>query len=280
VAASGKSVQLVVPKALTATTNGHVATPSDSVAEPIIHVEHLTKNYVLAGGVVHALRDVSVDVFRGEFVAIMGASGSGKSTFMNLIGCLDRPTSGTYQLDGIDVAKLDSDGLALVRNRKVGFIFQGFNLLPRMTAISNVMLPMAYAGLTPELMRRRGEAALAAVGLADRADHRPSQMSGGQQQRAAIARSLVNGPSMILADEPTGNLDSRTSVEVMAILQQLNERGITIVLVTHEPDIATYCKRVIRFRDGRVIEDAINRDLQSAAQVLRELPDEDPEEGP
>lgn len=269
---------MIAAQSLAAKTNGRSPEPPGSGPVPIVHVEHLTKNYVLAGGVVHALRDVSVDVARGEFVAIMGASGSGKSTFMNMIGCLDRPTSGTYRLDGIDVAELDSDGLALVRNRKVGFIFQGFNLLPRMTAIGNVVLPMAYAGLTPEIMRQRGLAALDAVGLADRAEHRPSQLSGGQQQRAAIARALVNGPSMILADEPTGNLDSRTSVEVMAILQRLNEHGITIVMVTHEPDIATYCTRHVRFRDGRVIEDRINPDLRNAAQVLRELPAEVPEE--
>ena len=270
---------MMTPVSLEGKTNGHIPATPVGTPTPIVHVEHLTKDYVLAGGVVHALRDVSVDVHAGELVAIMGASGSGKSTFMNMIGCLDRPTSGTYRLDGIDVANLDSDGLALVRNRKVGFIFQGFNLLPRMSAMGNVILPMAYAGLSGDVMRQRGLAALAAVGLADRADHRPSQMSGGQQQRAAIARALVNGPSMILADEPTGNLDSRTSVDVMAILQRLNEHGITIIVVTHESDIATYCKRVVRFRDGRVIEDQINPDFRSAAQALRELPVEAPEEG-
>jgi putative ABC transport system ATP-binding protein len=270
---------MIAPESLATKTNGHSpALVKGSAKAPTIHVEHLTKNYVLDAGVVHALRDVTVDVWAGEFVAIMGASGSGKSTFMNMIGCLDRPTSGTYQLDGIDVAKLDSDGLALVRNRKVGFIFQGFNLLPRMTALGNVMLPMAYAGLSADVMRQRGHTALEMVGLSGRADHRPSQMSGGQQQRAAIARALVNGPSIILADEPTGNLDSRTSIEVMAILQRLNEHGITIVLVTHEPDIATYCKRVVRFRDGRVIEDWMNPEHRNAAQALRELPAEAPEE--
>ena len=270
---------MIAPNLPGATTNGRAPVPAGDARGPIIRVEHLSKDYPLAGGVVHALRDVSVDVAVGEFVAIMGASGSGKSTFMNLIGCLDRPTAGTYLLDGIDVSDLDSDGLALVRNRKVGFIFQGFNLLPRMTAIGNVTLPMAYAGLTAEVRRQRGLAALAAVGLEDRADHRPSQLSGGQQQRAAIARALVNGPSIVLADEPTGNLDSRTSVEVMAILQRLNEHGITIVVVTHEPDIANYCKRVVRFRDGRVIEDWTNSNVWNAAQALRELPIEPPEEG-
>ena len=270
---------MIAPESRAATTNGRTPAPVGEARAPIIHVEHLSKDYVLAGGVVHALRDVTVDVAVGEFVAIMGASGSGKSTFMNLIGCLDRPTAGTYLLDGIDVAGLDSDGLALVRNRTVGFIFQGFNLLPRMSAIGNVTLPMAYAGLTAEVKHQRGLAALEAVGLGDRADHRPSQLSGGQQQRAAIARALVNGPSIVLADEPTGNLDSRTSVEVMAILQRLNEHGITIVVVTHEQDIANYCKRVVRFRDGRVIEDWTNPDLRNAAQALRELPVEAPEEG-
>lgn len=239
---------------------------------PTIKVEHLSKDYVLGTTIVHALRGVSVEVHRGEFVAVMGASGSGKSTFMNLIGCLDRPTRGAYFLDGIDVAQLDADQLALVRNRKVGFIFQGFNLLPRMTALANVMLPMVYAGVPHATMYERGFAALAAVGLAERADHRPAQLSGGQQQRVAIARSLVNGPSIILADEPTGNLDSRTSVEVMAILQQLNHHGITIILVTHEPDIATYCQRVVRFRDGRVVEDRLNPDQVDAVATLAEMP--------
>ncbi|HVC34151.1 MAG TPA: ABC transporter ATP-binding protein [Chloroflexota bacterium] len=245
--------------------------------DPIIRVEHLTKDYHLGTTVVHALRGVTLDVFPGEFVAVMGASGSGKSTFMNLIGCLDHPSGGIYLLDGIDVAQLDGDDLALVRNRKVGFIFQGFNLLPRMTALGNVTLPMVYAGVPHQAMEERALAALEAVGLADRADHRPSEMSGGQQQRVAIARSLVNGPSIILADEPTGNLDSRTSVEVMAILQRLNAQGITIVLVTHEADIATYCKRVVRFRDGRVIQDQVSVNRRLAAAVLAEIPAEEEE---
>ena len=247
-------------------------------SEPTIHVEELAKDYYLGATIVHALRGVSLDVFPGEFVAVMGASGSGKSTFMNLIGCLDRPTRGTYLLDGIDVAVLDRDDLASVRNRKVGFIFQGFNLLPRMTALGNVMLPMMYAGVPRAMMETRAIAALDAVGLADRANHKPAEMSGGQQQRVAIARSLVNGPSMILADEPTGNLDSRTSVEVMAILQQLNARGITIVLVTHEPDIAGYCKRVVRFKDGRVIQDYANPTPRLAAAALAEMAVDEPRE--
>jgi putative ABC transport system ATP-binding protein len=240
-------------------------------ATPTVQVENLTKDYVLAAGVVHALRDVTLKVYPGEMVAVMGASGSGKSTFMNLLGCLDRSTSGTYHLDGIDVSDLDSDSLAYIRNRKIGFVFQGFNLLPRMTALGNVALPMVYAGLSSEAIHVRALAALEAVGLADRADHRPAQMSGGQQQRVAIARALVNGPTMILADEPTGNLDSRTSVEVMAILQQLNRRGITIILVTHEADIADYCKRSVRFKDGLVIDDRVNPKPRNAAAFLAEL---------
>jgi putative ABC transport system ATP-binding protein len=251
-------------------TNGH--------RQPTIRVEHLTKDYHLGDTVVHALRGVSLDVYPGEFVAVMGASGSGKSTFMNLIGCLDRPTSGTYLLDGIDVARLDGDALAAVRNRKVGFVFQGFNLLPRMSALGNVMLPLVYAGVPAGVREARARVSLAAVGLSDRADHRPAQLSGGQQQRAAIARALVNGPSIILADEPTGNLDSRTSVEVMAILQQLNAHGITIVLVTHEPDIAAYCQRVVRFRDGRVLDDALNPAPRDAAVVVAGLPPDEPDQ--
>jgi putative ABC transport system ATP-binding protein len=233
--------------------------------EPAIRALNLTKDYWMGTEVVHALRGVSVDVYPGELVAIMGASGSGKSTFMNLLGCLDRPTGGTYWLDGIDVAGLSADDLAVVRNRKVGFIFQGFNLLPRMNALANVGLPLIYAGVPDAIARRRALAALEAVGLANRAGHRPAEMSGGQQQRVAIARSLVNGPAILLADEPTGNLDSRTSVEVMAILQELNAKGITIVLVTHEPDIAAYCSRVVRFRDGRIIEDRLNSQPRRAA---------------
>ena len=257
-----------------AAPTSNTPTQSDLGSEPTIRVENLTKNYVMGDNIVHALHGVSLTVSPGEFTAVMGTSGSGKSTFMNLIGCLDRPTSGSYFLDGIDVAHLAPDELAFVRNRKVGFIFQGFNLLARLSALRNVMLPMAYAGVPKSVMEERARAALEAVGLAGREDHRPNQLSGGQQQRVAIARSLVNSPSIILADEPTGNLDSRTSIEVMAILQRLNAQGITIVLVTHESDIATYCGRVVQFRDGRIVEDRCHPNPVDAAAALASFPKE------
>lgn len=243
-----------------------------SAEQPIIRVEGLTKEYRMGANVVRALRGVDLQVMPGEFVAVMGPSGSGKSTFMNLIGALDRPAAGSYWLDGALVSALSRDQLAAIRNRKVGFIFQGFNLLPRQTAIGNVMLPMLYAGLGGGQRRQRAQEALRLVGLTDRADHRPSELSGGQQQRVAIARSLVNDPALILADEPTGNLDSRTSVEVMAILQELNVAGITIVLVTHEADVAAYCKRNVVFRDGQVVRDTLISNVRQASEVLPTLP--------
>jgi putative ABC transport system ATP-binding protein len=255
--------------------------PPTNEQTPVIQVEALSKDYRLGSDVVHALRGVTLHVHPGEFVAVMGPSGSGKSTFMNLIGCLDRPTSGSYKLDGHEVTTLKPTELADLRNIKLGFIFQGFNLLPRMDALENVMLPMVYAGTSGQTRKQRALAALGAVGLQDRAHHRPSQLSGGQQQRVAIARALVNAPSLILADEPTGNLDSRTSIEIMAILQKLNQAGATIVLVTHEPDIATYCSRTVAFKDGRVVSDQPNRKVTSAERVLDRLPkDEDDEVGP
>jgi len=224
---------------------------------PVIQLEELHKSYDSGEVPVHAVRGVSLVIERGEFVAIMGASGSGKSTLMNMLGCLDRPSRGRYLLDGVDVSELDRDELAGLRNRKLGFVFQGFNLLARTTALENVELPMLCGGrhLPAATVRSRAQESLARVGLAARAGHFPNQLSGGQQQRVAIARALVNDPEVILADEPTGNLDTKTSTEVMGIFQNLNESGITIVMVTHELDIARYCKRNLVMRDGRLVRD-------------------------
>lgn len=232
----------------------------------VIRVEQLTKNYILGRNVVRALRGVNLEVKQGEFVALMGPSGSGKSTFMNLLGCLDQPTGGTYLLDGVAVSKMSVNALADVRNQKIGFVFQSFNLLSWMTALDNVELPLVYAGLPRAERLRRAELALALVGLKARASHRPAELSGGQQQRVAIARALVTSPSLFLADEPTGNLDSQTSIQIIAILQELNARGLTVVLVTHEPDIASYAKRQVKFRDGRVVDDT----EVSAPVIVRE----------
>jgi putative ABC transport system ATP-binding protein len=223
---------------------------------PLIQLEDIWKTYVMGETELHALRGVSLSIEPGEFTAIMGASGSGKSTLMNLLGCLDRPTHGRYLLDGEDVSVLRPDDLAAIRNRTIGFVFQNFNLLTRTSAVENVELPLLYAGLDAAERHTRARAALERVGLADRAHHHPNQLSGGQQQRVAIARALVNEPRLLLADEPTGNLDSRTSVEVMALLQELGRGGITVVLVTHESDIAEYSSRVIVMRDGQVRSDA------------------------
>jgi putative ABC transport system ATP-binding protein len=235
-------------------------------------VEDVHKYYDLGETRVHALRGVSLAVERGGFVAIMGASGSGKSTFMNILGCLDRPTSGRYLLDGTDVARLDKRALAGIRNRKLGFVFQGFNLIARTTALENVQLPTLYGSLEREERLARAREALALVGLEDRAAHLPSQLSGGQQQRVAIARALVNRPSILLADEPTGNLDSRTAVEIVGIFQDLNARGLTIVLVTHENDIAQFADRVVVFRDGRIRRDERAPNPPRASDVLKTLP--------
>lgn len=256
---------------------GNTRSPGAEGNHILIEINHLVRTYILGEVEVHALRGVSVNVSQGEFVAIMGASGSGKSTFMNILGCLDKPTKGSYILDKIDVGKLSRDELALIRNKKIGFVFQGFNLLSRTSALENVELPLFYNSISNKLRREKSLEALKKVGLEDRAFHYPNQLSGGQQQRVAIARALVNDPSIVLADEPTGNLDSRTSVEVMEIFQKLNEQGITIILVTHEPDIASFAKRHILFRDGRIKADKINAEPRIASEVLKTLPTIDEE---
>jgi putative ABC transport system ATP-binding protein len=240
--------------------------------EMVIQVRDIHKFYQLGETQVHALRGVSLEIKRGEFLAIMGASGSGKSTFMNILGCLDKPTSGVYLLEGTDVAQLEKGRLAAIRNRKIGFVFQGFNLLARTTALENTELPTLYARLDKTERRKRALEALKMVGLADRIDHFPSQLSGGQQQRVAVARALVNQPSILLADEPTGNLDSRTSVELMEIFQSLNDQGLTIILVTHELDIAQFARRSIAFRDGKIRRDEAISSRAIAGEVLKNMP--------
>ncbi len=247
----------------------------------LISARHLGKIYHMGDFEVPALRGVTLDIKRGEFIAVMGPSGSGKSTFMNIIGCLDVPTSGEYILEGVNVVQLTKDQLARIRNEKIGFVFQGFNLLSRTSALENAELPLFYRDLSNKARREAAMEALSAVGLVERAHHYPNQLSGGQQQRVAIARALVTEPSIILADEPTGNLDSRTSVEIMDILQQLNEKGITIVLITHERDIAQYTKRVVSFKDGKVQEDQAMGLPVSAVEVLKlvsRLSEEDKDE--
>jgi putative ABC transport system ATP-binding protein len=235
---------------------------------PLIHTRDLGKVYVVGDNRIRALDGVSVDIARGESVAVMGPSGSGKSTFMNVVGCLDRPSAGEYRLDGQDVAGLDNDALAVARNRHIGFVFQSFNLLARTSALENVELPLVYAGAGAAQRRARALEMLARVGLAERAHHLPQQLSGGQQQRVAIARALVTRPALILADEPTGALDSRTSLEIMALLQVLNAQGMTLVVVTHEPDVARFARRVLRFLDGRVVADERNPAPQDARAAL------------
>jgi len=243
---------------------------------PVISVRDVVKTYVVGEVEVRALRGVSLDVQRGEFLSVTGPSGSGKSTLMHILGCLDRPTSGTYALDGQDVSTMSKDQLAEIRNKKIGFVFQGFNLLSRTTALDNVELPLLYGARMKTSERHRlAKEALAAVGLDTRADHHPNQLSGGQQQRVAIARALITKPSILLADEPTGNLDSRTSIEVMSIFQRLNvERGITVLLITHEHDIAEYGTRIIKCRDGLIVSDQAVAKRRNAEDELRALPEE------
>ena len=241
---------------------------------PVVQIKDIHKIYDSGEVPVHAVRGVSLDIHKGEFVALMGASGSGKSTLMNLLGCLDRQTRGEYWLDGIEISKLDRNELADLRNQKLGFVFQGFNLLARTTALENVELPMLYGRhrkLSMDEIRERALHCLEIVGLANRADHFPNQLSGGQQQRVAIARGLVNSPQVLLADEPTGNLDSKTSVEVMGVFQKLNDQGITIVMVTHELDVASYCKRNLILRDGVVVRDAPTENRNIAEHEMQKL---------
>ncbi|HYK02408.1 MAG TPA: ABC transporter ATP-binding protein [Thermoanaerobaculia bacterium] len=238
----------------------------------VIRTNQLVKTYVTGTNEVHALRGIDLTIEKGELVAIMGTSGSGKSTLMNLLGCLDSPTSGSYDLDGVRVETMGKNELAAIRNQKLGFVFQGFNLLPRTTALENVELPLLYDRSGRKLdTRALAVAALDRVGLGDRLDHQPSELSGGQQQRVAIARALVTSPALVLADEPTGNLDSRTTIEVMSLFQELNEEGVTIVLVTHEPEVAIYAKRVVEVRDGRIVRDEPVKNRRSANKDLFEL---------
>src|SRR5438105_5516610 len=246
--------------------------PQAAAGDAVIHLERIHKIYSMGDIEVHALRGVSLEIRRGEFVAIMGPSGSGKSTMMNIIGCLDRPTKGSYFLDGVDVSTVDKPGLADIRNKSVGFVFQSFNLVSRTSALENVELPLIYAGVAARERTRRARQALSEVGLADRERNMPNQLSGGQQQRVALARALVNNPALILADEPTGALDTRTSVEMMEIFQRLNlERSLTVILVTHEPDIAQYANRIIQFRDGRIRRDFPVENRRDAREVLTQL---------
>ena len=240
---------------------------------PVIRLSDVTKTYHSGEVQVHAVKGVSLEIQRGEFLAVMGASGSGKSTLMNTLGCLDRPTTGQYLLDDVSIGGLSRAQLATLRNRKLGFVFQNFNLLARTTALENVELPMFYSHplISLRTQRQRATRALEKVGLGDRLGHRPSQLSGGQQQRVAIARALVNEPELILADEPTGNLDSRTSIEVMGLFQELNDAGITIVMVTHELEVAAYCKRIIVMRDGHILSDALNADRRVAETEIASL---------
>ncbi len=231
---------------------------------PIISIENLKKTYIMGVNQVHALKSITTAIHKNEYVALMGPSGSGKSTLMNLLGCLDTPTAGTYILNDVDVSQMTDSELAEVRNKEIGFVFQTFNLLPRLSSLDNVALPLVYSGMSKSKREARAQEVLTAVGLGDRVDHKPNELSGGQRQRVAIARALVNNPSIILADEPTGNLDTKTSVEIMEILEKIHQKGNTIILVTHEPDIAQHAHRIIRLRDGLVESDIKNENIISA----------------
>lgn len=232
--------------------------------QPIISVKDLRKTYIMGADTINALKSVSIDIYKNEYVALMGPSGSGKSTLMNLLGCLDTPSSGTYILNGTDVSQMTDSELAEVRNKEIGFVFQTFNLLPRMSSLENVALPLVYAGMKNAVRLEKAQKAMEAVGLGDRMTHKPNELSGGQRQRVAVARALVNNPAIILADEPTGNLDTKTSIEIMGLFQEIHQQGNTVILVTHEPDIALHAHRIVRLRDGLVESDTKNEHIISA----------------
>ncbi|MFC1226293.1 MULTISPECIES: ABC transporter ATP-binding protein [Pedobacter] len=239
--------------------------------KPLITIKEIGRKYVIGSEVIHALKSVSLDIYKGEFVALMGPSGSGKSTLMNILGCLDTPSSGTYVLNGTNVSQMSDDALAEVRNKEIGFVFQTFNLLPRSTSLDNVALPLIYAGTSKKDRDSRAAKALENVGLGNRMDHKPNELSGGQRQRVAVARALINNPSIILADEPTGNLDTKTSIEIMGLLEEIHSKGNTIILVTHEEDIAQHAHRIVRMRDGLIENDYLNTDIKNVSPRLQAL---------
>nr|WP_276904160.1 ABC transporter ATP-binding protein [Pedobacter kyonggii] len=241
--------------------------------KPLITIKEIGRKYVIGSEVIHALKSVSLDINKGEFVALMGPSGSGKSTLMNILGCLDTPSSGTYVLNGTNVSHMTDDALAEVRNQEIGFVFQTFNLLPRSTSLDNVALPLIYAGTSKKDRDARAAKALENVGLGNRMDHKPNELSGGQRQRVAVARALINNPSIILADEPTGNLDTKTSIEIMGLLEEIHSKGNTIILVTHEEDIAQHAHRIVRMRDGLIENDYLNTDIKNVSPRLQALKD-------
>ncbi|MDQ0639553.1 putative ABC transport system ATP-binding protein [Pedobacter sp. W3I1] len=243
--------------------------------KPLITIKEIGRKYVIGSEVIHALKSVSLDINKGEFVALMGPSGSGKSTLMNILGCLDTPSSGTYVLNGTNVSHMSDDALAEVRNQEIGFVFQTFNLLPRSTSLDNVALPLIYAGTSKKDRDARAAKALENVGLGNRMDHKPNELSGGQRQRVAVARALINNPSIILADEPTGNLDTKTSIEIMGLLEEIHSKGNTIILVTHEEDIAQHAHRIVRMRDGLIENDYLNTDIKNVSPRLQALNDKD-----
>lgn len=243
------------------------------MSQPLITIKEIGRKYVIGSEVIHALKSVSLDINKGEFVALMGPSGSGKSTLMNILGCLDTPSSGSYILNGTDVSHMTDDALAEVRNQEIGFVFQTFNLLPRSTSLDNVALPLIYAGNSKKDREARAAKALENVGLGNRMDHKPNELSGGQRQRVAVARALINDPSIILADEPTGNLDTKTSIEIMGLLEEIHSKGNTIILVTHEEDIAQHAHRIVRMRDGLIENDYINTDVKNVSPRLQALKD-------